>query len=390
MNAGAAGIARCFPLVARTRPACTPLAERVADLRERARTAERKEDRGEATAVLNLAALLASDLGMAQTARDWCHRHVAAYLQTHRLGPDGARYVLEPLINLARLHIRSGDGERAAQLVGELYSAVANRTDAVIDGIALPAAALDLAPDGHREIRRWLWAVMLATTARALATVGNWSGARAALAQSKGIGNRMLDGRQIAVLERADAGDTDGALALVHTTESGEPWERAVTLCLNVLCSDATDAREARELLETYRALPTKSPGLAVFHTRLGLAVIDTLGGPQSPACRQGAKALIGNVINGVDGYAARDLLAHPVYQDLMTTHEARQLADRVGACALGAGAMPAELHAHLSAALDTSEGVIIRASGAQPSIVNLRPHAQEAAAVTRVGPQAS
>lgn len=55
--------ARRFPLLPRPRPACLPLDERVADLTRRARAADRDNDPTAASAVHNLAALLASDCG---------------------------------------------------------------------------------------------------------------------------------------------------------------------------------------------------------------------------------------------------------------------------------------------------------------------------------------
>lgn len=58
--------ARRFPLVARPCPACLPLVRRVADLCERAHQAERDSDLAAASAVHNLAALLASDCGLPQ------------------------------------------------------------------------------------------------------------------------------------------------------------------------------------------------------------------------------------------------------------------------------------------------------------------------------------
>jgi hypothetical protein len=299
---------------------------------------------------------------MPQVARSWCHRHVAAYLApAPKLGPVAARRVLEPLINLARLQVRAGEGERAAALVRDLYTAVDSRTDTVIDGIELPSATMTGDAESHREIRRWLWAVMLATTARALAATGHWSEARAALSQAKGIGNKMLDGRQIAVLERVERGDPDGALELVRATEPGEPSEHTVALCLAALSSRSAGGRQAPdELLASYFGLPTRA-GFTVFHTRLGLAVIDTLGGPETPACRDTALTLIANVIHGGDGYAARDLLTHAGYSHLMSAPEAQHLTHQMHACALGHGSLPAPLHADLAAALDTSEKVIIQ-----------------------------
>jgi hypothetical protein len=307
-----------------------------------------------ATAVLNLAALLASDLDMPEVARAWCHRHVAAYLKDPALGPVGARRLLEPMINLARLQIRAGQGERAAALVHDLYTAVDTRTDTVIDGIELPASTMTGDAENHQEIRRWLWAVMLATTARALAASGRWGDARAALERMKGVGKRRM-------LERVAADDADGAIELVRTTEADEAWEHVVTQCLAALCNRVSGQHPTRdELLSCYLDLK-QAPELAVFHTRLGLAVIDTLGGPEQRPCRAAALDLITTVVRAGDGYAAQDLLGAAGYENLMSGSEIQHLRQRVHACGLGRGSLPAASEADLARALDASEAVIAR-----------------------------
>jgi hypothetical protein len=81
--------ARRFPLVARPRPACIPLTRRVADLCDRAQVADRDSDLAAASAVHNLAALLASDCGLPNLARQWCHRQANLYLRAHPLHAQG-------------------------------------------------------------------------------------------------------------------------------------------------------------------------------------------------------------------------------------------------------------------------------------------------------------
>ena len=100
--------ARRFPLVARARPACLPLDQRVRALCDRARRAERGSDLTEASTVHNNAALIASDCGLPELARRRCHRHATSYLRARPLSAQVARLALEPVINLARLDIREG------------------------------------------------------------------------------------------------------------------------------------------------------------------------------------------------------------------------------------------------------------------------------------------
>jgi len=353
--------ARRFPLIARPRPACVPLHQRVADLRERAQAAERDSDMAAASAVHNLAALLASDVGLPDLARQCCHRHTMVYLRARPLDAKAAIRALEPLVNLARLHIRDGHGEHAFTLLDTFYTAVASRADTTLDGIPLPAATLTASPDAHQELRRWLWAVLLATGARALARAGHWNQACTQLHRHKGIGRRLFDGRQVAVLARATAGDTHSALALLADTLPGEPWENAVTACLTALCRQHTDQpADPDTLLDRYQHLDTH-PGLAVFHTRLGLSIIDATGDIEHPAARRITADLLHRATTTPDGYTARDLLHHDGCASVLTDHQTHHLTETVHACALGSRAIPAPLQADLTAALDNSEAVLTR-----------------------------
>lgn len=78
-------IVKRFPLVARPRPACPPLAERVREITDLAAAAERDGNVTSATVALNKAALIASDCGMPDLARALCWRHAEAVL---RAQPD--------------------------------------------------------------------------------------------------------------------------------------------------------------------------------------------------------------------------------------------------------------------------------------------------------------
>jgi hypothetical protein len=97
-------------------------------------------------------------------------------------------------VNLARLHIRAGDGDAGYQLIERLFDAVNRRTDTVIDGIFVPVADLIASDHDHHELRTWLWTVDLADGTRALTSAGRWADAEEHLRRRNGIGNRMLDG----------------------------------------------------------------------------------------------------------------------------------------------------------------------------------------------------
>ena len=93
----------------------------------------------------------------------------------------------------------------------------------------------------------------------------------------------MLDGRQVAVISHAIDGDTDSALALLAGTTPGEPWENAVTACLTIQCRGASGCVDLTSLVDQYHGLDTSTPGLAVFHTRLGLSFVDAIGAVDTP-----------------------------------------------------------------------------------------------------------
>jgi len=149
-------------------------------------------------------------------------------MQACPLDARTARLALEPVVNLARLPIRDGNGDAAYTLLDTLYQAVCNQADTVAGGIAIPASRLTRTPDDLRQIRRWLWTVHLADSPRALISAGRWHDALAHLETHNGIGQRLLDGRQVAVITRYLAADTSGALTLVQNSTATEPWEYVV------------------------------------------------------------------------------------------------------------------------------------------------------------------
>ncbi|MFD5753837.1 hypothetical protein ACFWIZ_00830 [Streptomyces sp. NPDC127044] len=359
----ASQIVRRFPLVARPRPACPPLAERVREIGALARNAERDGRLAPAAAAFNKAALLASDCDLPELARTLCWQHSELYLRTQPLGAQIARYGLEPLVNLARLLIRSGDGEAAYILLDSMYQAVKTRSDTVIDGRTVSFQHITGSDDDHRELYRWLWAVLLADGARALASTGRWTDALAQLQRHKGIGKRMLDGRQVAVVAKIMADSIGEAASLLDETAPGEPWENVVTACLTVMSRRQAALpvdRDLATMMDSYQQL-NRTAELALFHTRLGLSVIDVADGVDQSVAHRVAADLIHQTVTSGDGYVARDVLAHAGCSTRLTGRQAQQLGHVVEACALGRGGIPAELHDDLMAALDTSEGVLRR-----------------------------
>ncbi|WP_413754914.1 hypothetical protein [Streptomyces sp. MMBL 11-3] len=353
-------IAQRFPLVARFRPACLPLPKRVRTLTELAENAADKADQGLASAVYNQAALVASDLGLPELAREMCHLHAAAYLHACPLPGMTAIRALEPVVNLARLQIRAGHTDDGRQRLLTLYDTVSTGTAADFERITVPADLTASAED-RQEVRAWLWRVLLADGTRTLTTAGRWAEALAHIEEHRGVGHRMFDGRQVAILAALTADDAPTAANLLARTEPGEPWEDAVTGCLTVLSRRAANQpfqRHLQNLVTTYIARADEQ-GMTVFNTRLGLTVLDAVASPEDPAARLVVTELHRRTTETTDGYAAREILAHPSFTALATDREMQDCRALLHACALGSRAFPTDLHDEVKAAIDISDRVI-------------------------------
>ncbi|MFG2950501.1 hypothetical protein [Streptomyces adustus] len=358
--------ARRFPLIARPRPACLPLPDRIHALTALAATAAQKNDPGLASTVHNQAALLACDLDLPGLARTLCHRHATAQLQACPLPAAHAIRALEPVVNLARLHIRAGHPDEGRQQLLDLRTAVRTGTTARLDDIVVPAE-LTATADARHEVCAWLWRVLIADATRTYTAQGRWTDALTHLKTHHGIGTRMLDGRQVAVLTALTTGDTATAGTLLDETATGQPWEQAVTACLALLQRRVSGQPADRFLasLATTRLEHPAQPGITVFDVRLGLTVLDTIGPADPPAARRIADALHSRTTETQDGYAARENLTHPLFCTLATDRQTQDCQALVHACRLGTGTLPDQLREQLTAALRTSDDVIrTRTSG--------------------------
>ncbi len=319
-------IAQRFPLVARFRPACLPLPERVQALVDLADTAVRKTDQGLASAVYNQAALIASDVGLPELARQMCHQHAAAYLHACPLPGMSAIRALEPVVNLARLQIRAGRADDARQRLLALYEAVDQGRAASFGDIAVPAD-LTATPEDRREVRAWLWRVLLADGTRTLTSQERWNEALAHIEAHRGVGQRMLDGRQVAVLAALTTDDTPRAADLLADTTPGDPWKQAVAACLTASCrreEGRLTGPDVDDLVSTYLGREPE-PGMTVFDIRLGLTTLDVIGPADSPAAIRLVKSIARRTAEARDGYAAREALAHPRCSALMGLCTPRQ-----------------------------------------------------------------
>ncbi|PZT76065.1 MULTISPECIES: hypothetical protein [unclassified Streptomyces] len=339
----ASRIARRFPLVPRPRPACLPLAERVQEIHDLARSAEQNGDLGTCAAALNRAALIASDCGLPDLARDLCWRHAEIFLRAQPLGAQEARYALEPLVNLARLNIRDGDGEGAYQLLDALNQAVKRQSDVVIDGRTISFRDLTTTAEDRRTVCQWLWTVLLGDGTRALVAANQWERVRAHAVQHKGIGRRLFDGRQVEIVSLCLGGDPTSALRTLEESTPGETWERPVAECLALLCLATVGeppAEAASKAAAEYLNLEATSE-LVVFRTRVGLTVLDLC--PDTGRAEI-ARRLVRDAVASGDGYVAREVLAHTVCPERMSERDRCLLSEAVSTAGLGGGSMPSAL----------------------------------------------
>jgi hypothetical protein len=357
-------VTRRFPLIARPRPTCPPLDERIRQLVDMARTAHHHLDRTLAATVQNKAALIASDCGLHDLARELCWRHFHTYLNDQPLDAQSARHALEPLVNLARLLIRTGDGDNAHQLLTTIHHAVRSRSDATIAGRPVSFRNLTQPGEEHRTLCQWLWTVLLADGTRALAGAGRWRESLAHAEQYNGIGDRLLDGRQVAVLAHLHTGDPTTALSLVGECVPTEAWEQAVKACLTAYCLTHTDqpaAPAVTALVDRYLPLPT-DPGLVLFHARLGLTALDLAGTTgQRTNAERAATRLLHHTLTTNDAYAAREVLNHPPCRSCLTATQRSTLSKTRRSAGLDHNTIPHHLLSDLHGAVDTAQAITTR-----------------------------
>ncbi|GAA1928139.1 hypothetical protein GCM10009716_39960 [Streptomyces sodiiphilus] len=345
--------ARRFPLIPRGKPPCPPLDARLAQIRTRAtdRTLLR------AAQAHNLAALTASDTGQPELAHQLCIRQVTLFLAAQPFNADTAKLALQPLINIGRLLTRDGQGTAAYHLFEQLLAAAKSRTETEISGTTVSFARLTTSAAEHREIVRWLWTVLLTDGTRALVQAGRWTEALHHAHQHNAIGQRLLDGRQIAILAHSATGDHEIALATLDASDTAAPWETTVAATLRTLCltrADQDSGTAATQMADRYLALDDPGRDHSAFRTRLGLCALDLT---PDPATRPRiTDALTRQALEAQDAYTARDLLTHRSGNATAGTDTRSALQDLVHAAALGRGTLPTEQQADLLESARLSE----------------------------------
>ena len=317
----------------------------------------KKADQGLASAVYNQAALIASDLDLPDLAREMCHRHAAGYLDACPLPGMSAIRGLEPVVNLARLQIRAGHADDGRQRLLDLYKAVEHGHSSRFEGVTVPAD-LTTTDEDRQEVRAWLWRVLLADGTRTLTTEGRWPEALAHIEAHHGIGTadarrppsrrtrRPRCGRH---RTRRRTPRRHGTRRSVGTSRHGMP-DRAVPPRRR-----AADRRPRGRPGDGYSTKPNRDDRLR-HPPRTYSPRRDRPPTLRRAPHRRGSPQKDDGPL---DGYAAREVLAHAPFSRLVTGNQAQGCRDLVRSCGLGSGALPDDLSTDLSAALDFSEAVI-------------------------------
>jgi hypothetical protein len=336
-----------FPLVPRPRPPGHPLEERVAELTALAESASEgthRERVTRASEVLNKAALIASDCGVPDLARDLCRRHYILFAAKAPLPAWAVKLALQPLLNIPRQLVREGRPADARALLEALQQAATDRTATTIDGTTVDFATLTGTPDAHKEARTLTWTALLADGTRALARTGRWQEAADLATAHRGVGTRLLDGRQIAILAHLRSGNVVQATELVEASRSIELGEQAIQSVLRVLCQQAAEGATGiaiDTMLDTATTL-AKVPDRAttVGRTRIGMTAIG-IANAWDVQKLDSLRTMLADAAM-TDAYAARDLIVARHLHDHLSALQRAALRDVIRACGLGAGLIPA------------------------------------------------
>ncbi|MFE0357468.1 hypothetical protein ACFW2K_26100 [Streptomyces nigra] len=356
-------IASRIPLVRRAKKPALPLDERLT-LLNRLTVAPAGAAHHDLVArtcsVLNYAALIASDVGMPALAADLCWRQHEVFADAGQHTGDIAVMSLMPIINISRLLTREGDGEAAYDVLTRLYRAAQKRGTTEIRGHTVDLSTLINTDADHQTICKELWVTVLVDGARALARIGRWTEAAEAMTAYRGIGNRLLDGRQIKIMSLMERGLTQQARDTIDSTTPTEPWENTVAGLLRICCrperSPALRPELDAALQATHDLIATPDPETAVFQARAGLCALD-LGDQTSPRATLLRNAVVDVAI--LDAYAARDVLGHQPTSAHMTSAQRQKLDAVLAASRLGAGSLPPADMDALNAAVDKGEAAL-------------------------------
>ncbi|MGH3938414.1 MAG: hypothetical protein ACRDTG_07220, partial [Pseudonocardiaceae bacterium] len=213
--------------------------------------------------------------------------------------------------------------------------------------------------------------ILLADGTRALCRAGRWSEALHRAEQHNGLGHRLFDGRQVAIIAHCAAHNHAEAIRLTEASATPTPWEKAVAACMKVICltwaGQPTHSATAA-MVNAYLALDPV-PEHAVFHVRLGLSVADLAHHTQDtqPVIRMIERS----ALDAADAYAARDARTHRTPP--LTKAATHALDKTVGTAGLGT-TMPPRLLDNLMQSVQSSETALARTLTIGPRLSVLKP----------------
>lgn len=197
------------------------------------------------------------------------------------------------------------------------------------------------------------------------------------MAAHRGIGKRLLDGRQIMIMSLMEQGLTGQAIDMIESSVPAEPWENTVAALLRIYCRPKTSPTSQRELgqavQETLALIAQPEPTTAAFRARVGLTAFDLTADQPTPYHSRLRAAVID--VASADAYAARDVLGHYMMRAHMTCQQEQELTAVVAAAGLGARNLSTGHKDALTTAVHTAEDRL------RTLLVTTPPHGEPSAA---------
>jgi hypothetical protein len=344
-----------FPLVQRPRPPALPLKVRVDELTGLTAKLAQGGQASLAAEICNKAALIASDCGVSELARDLCWRQHHLLTHSMPLTAQMADLASQPLLNLARQHIRDGEPDTAYAMLQSLYHAAQEQADITIGGQRVSMSAITSGHDSHRIVCTRLWTAFIADGTRALAQAGRWRDAAEHAALHRGVGTRLLDGRQAAIIALLHEGNTGEAIRLTQDSAAEQTWERAVKQLLRAACLsiDQTATQSGTDMLTSiHELLESASPSTAVFSTRAAIFAHDLADSTQRPST---FVSKLGSVAS-MDARAACDVLHRPCLRSAIAPSQREQLTMAIEVSGIGVRRIPEPARRAMLASVSRAE----------------------------------
>lgn len=306
--------------------------------------------------------MIASDCGLPGLAHDLCWLHINVYRAVPRpLAVLEARYMLEPVLNLARLQLRASDGEQALRLLTTMHQAATTNADLEVEGRTLPLADLVGTRQEHHRLREWVWLHLLSDGIRALTLAGRWHDAVAHANAHRGIGLHLMEGRQALIVAHCLNQDVETARAVLAESTPEQPWELQIAACLKVMCIEVGRTPASSDIAPMIKqfAQQRPAPGYAAFRAQLGLTITTLASIADPTAARHILSQVADEAIRSRDGYAARAVLHYDEVSAHFSSQQGEALTDLLTSSGLGAGTMPEPLLDSLYASTQTAASVL-------------------------------